>query len=125
VLYTAADDPMVPGDTNNQLDVFMLDRNTTTVIPISVNGAVWGNGESDDASCSNDGRYVAFVSNANNFGTVAPSGRGLYVKDRNTGTFSLLASDVHSNYPARMSGNGRFVTYTNATGNSSILVVAR
>jgi hypothetical protein len=50
----------VPGDTNALGDVFLLDRQTgqTTRVSVSSTG-VQGNGDSEDATVSADGRYVA------------------------------------------------------------------
>jgi Tol biopolymer transport system component len=58
---------LVPGDTNNNHDIFVHDRETgeTTRVSVASDGTE-GNGFSSDADISADGRYVAFESTANN-----------------------------------------------------------
>ena len=58
---------LVPGDTNGVADSFVRDRLTmeTTRVTVSTDG-VEGNGSSYQASISGDGRYVAFLSLAEN-----------------------------------------------------------
>jgi Tol biopolymer transport system component len=58
---------LVPGDTNNLMDVFVHDRLTATTRRVSVasNGAQ-ANAESFSPAISGDGRYVAFASTAGN-----------------------------------------------------------
>jgi hypothetical protein len=54
-------------DTNNNLDVFVRDRETRTTQRVSVSSSgVQGNSASDRTFISADGRYVAFESYANN-----------------------------------------------------------
>ncbi|MBX3061202.1 MAG: hypothetical protein KF770_32490, partial [Anaerolineae bacterium] len=57
----------INGDTNNDFDVFVYDRQTghTVRASIAFNGAE-ANGGSGAASISTDGRYVTFVSWATN-----------------------------------------------------------
>lgn len=66
-LFQSNASDLVPSDTNNVSDVFVRDLQTKTTILVSVstNGSV-GNGASRNPVMSADGRYVAFVSAANN-----------------------------------------------------------
>jgi Tol biopolymer transport system component len=78
---------LVSGDTNGFGDVFVHDRQTgqTTRVSVSSAGAE-GNGDSEDASVSADGRYVAFRSAASNL--VPGDTNGVvdeFVHDRVTG----------------------------------------
>ena len=58
---------LVPGDTNDALDVFVHDRRTGTTRRVSVGpGGVQANGGSTRAAISADGRLVAFHSVASN-----------------------------------------------------------
>jgi Tol biopolymer transport system component len=67
VSFASYDSHVVPGDTNGQTDVFVLDRVLHTVERVSLGaGSVQGNAESDGAMLSPDGRYVAFASYATN-----------------------------------------------------------
>src|SRR5690606_12380789 len=58
---------LVDGDTNNALDVFVrdLDAGTTERVSVSAAGKE-GDASSGTPSISRDGRYVAFLSGANN-----------------------------------------------------------
>ncbi len=75
---------LVPGDTNNYDDVFVKDLATGAIARISVSSADGqGNGSSDGASISPNGRYVAFSSKATNLVPEDSWGNDdLYVRDR-------------------------------------------
>ena len=66
-LFESAASDLVPGDTNNATDVFVRDlvKGTTVLVSGATNGLP-GNGVSRSAAMTPDGRYVAFVSAANN-----------------------------------------------------------
>ena len=58
---------LVPGDTNDILDVFVRDRQTGTTQRASVSSSgAQANRERESPSISSDGRFVAFDSNASN-----------------------------------------------------------
>lgn len=58
---------LVGGDTNATQDIFIHDRSTGRTRRVSVGaGGTQGNGESDDTAISDDGRFVAFDSDASN-----------------------------------------------------------
>ena len=67
VAFLSAATNLVSGDNNNQIDVFIRDRQTnqTYLISSTTNG-VFGNGESDTPFISRDGNYVTFASGASN-----------------------------------------------------------
>jgi Tol biopolymer transport system component len=70
VAFDSWDSNVVPGDTNDRYDVYVLDRNTGTVERVSVTDAgVEGNSDSMGPSMSSDGRFVAFHSDADNLVT--------------------------------------------------------
>ncbi|MGQ0467381.1 MAG: TolB family protein [Sporichthyaceae bacterium] len=65
VAFTSAAPDLVVGDTNQREDVFVRDRATNTTRRVSVNSAGGeSNHDSDAASISADGRFVAFESMA-------------------------------------------------------------
>ena len=67
VVYRTASAGIVPGDTNDREDVFVWDRLTGQTVRVSVDGAGReGNGHSELADISADGRFVAFQSDATN-----------------------------------------------------------
>lgn len=70
VAFDSWDSNLVPGDTNDRYDIFVLDRNTATVERVSVTDAgVEGNNDSQSPAMSTDGRFVAFSSDADNLVT--------------------------------------------------------
>jgi len=102
------------GDTNALLDVFVRDliSDTTQLASISSTG-VQGSGDSYDASVSADGRYVGFVSEADNLALGDTNGdRDIFVRDQTAGattrastaTDGAQANDA-SLYP-QVSANG-------------------
>jgi Tol biopolymer transport system component len=128
VVYHGSASNLVPGDTNGVSDVFLHDRQTglTECISVSLAGTP-GNGSSIDwylPSISNDGRFVAFYSLAND---LVPGDIGgqqdIFVRDRMVGTTSLISvnsSGAQANqgcyYPS-ISANGRFVVFESAATN--------
>ncbi len=126
VFQSAASD-LVPGDTNNATDVFVRDLvvGTTRLVSVSTNGLA-GNGASGSAAMTPDGRYVAFVSAANNL--VAGDSNGIpdvFVRDLQANV-TVLASvgAISTNAAAHAGGSdapdiapdGRYVAfYSTAT----------
>jgi Tol biopolymer transport system component len=67
VVYASYASDLVPGDTNEQYDVFVRDRLVGSTERVSVNEAgVQGNNESTLPVISHDGRFIAFASLADN-----------------------------------------------------------
>ncbi len=100
---------LVPGDTNEDTDIFVRDRQTGVVQRVSV---AWNGMEArDDSECpaiSGDGRFVAFRSRAWN---LYPGGANLgnprwdvYVHDRQEGTTKRLSVAVDGGEPDFESG---------------------
>jgi archaellum component FlaF (FlaF/FlaG flagellin family) len=120
---------LVPGDTNDAVDVFVRDRlrETTRRVSVRSNGAQ-ANSRSFNPSISGNGRFVGFTSVAtnlvkgdtNNFSDV-------FVHDRRTGTTRRVsvgssgrAGNGGSFLPRQgISADGRFVTFVS---NASIFV---
>ncbi len=76
VAFTSAADNLVPGDSNAALDVFVYDRQLSTVALVSVAGdGTQGNGNSQAPSIDRTGSIVAFTSEASNL--VAGDGNGV------------------------------------------------
>jgi Tol biopolymer transport system component len=110
---------LVAGDNNRWQDVFVRDLVTGTTVQASV-AAQGGDagGDSYDPSISSDGRYVAFVSEADN---IVPHGTdrseaSIFVRDSVAGT-TILASvgngyeAEHGSWNPAISGDGRFVAF--------------
>ncbi len=116
---------LVPGDTNGKGDVFVHDRLTGVTSRASVNyGGFQGNNDSHSPFLSADGRFVAFVSWANNLVPGDTNGwLDVFVRDRLTGTTSRASVDSagsqgnnHSSYPS-LSADGRLVAFYSDANN--------
>ena len=84
---------LVSGDTNNRRDIFVRDRQTGTVVRVSVSTAgEEGNSESQWPSISDDGLVTAFQSSADNL--VPAANGGIFAHDdRPTADLSVAKSD--------------------------------
>jgi Tol biopolymer transport system component len=119
VAFHSHADNLVEGDTNGSPDVFLHDRETGETTRLSVDhGGAQGNGVSDQASISGDGRYVAFRSAATNMVPFDTNGfYDIFVRDRETG-LTVCASvssageeaDDDSEDPS-LSADGRYVAF--------------
>jgi Tol biopolymer transport system component len=115
---------LVDGDTNTFIDIFVHDLQTNLTTRLSVNtSGVEGNGNSFSSSISNDGRFVAFESNASNLvDGDTNTFTDVFLRDMQTNLttrLSVNSSGVEGNgaskYPS-MSGDGRYVVfYSQAT----------
>ena len=128
LLSSEATDLVAVPDANDGRDVFLRDMQTglTTLVSVNAGGTAAGAAESTPAAISDDGRYVAFESDANDLvaGDTADDS-DVFVRDLQTGTTTLVSaasSGVKGNsssYLARhaMSADGRFVTFTSSASN--------
>ena len=84
---------LVVNETNNRRDIFVRDRQTGTVVRVSVSTAgVEGNSESQWPSISDDGLVTAFQSSSDNL--VPNANGGIFVHDdRVTADLSVTTSD--------------------------------
>lgn len=110
---------LVVGDTNGRSDIFVRDRlwNETRRVSVSSGGSQ-GNDHSYRPSLSDDGRWVFFESEAFNLVMGdANFHRDIFAHDRQLGLTSLVSvshagqSTNGSSYDARISGDGRWVTF--------------
>ncbi|MEM8705293.1 MAG: S-layer homology domain-containing protein [Actinomycetota bacterium] len=118
VVYHSLADDLVPGDTNGTWDVFLWDRDTGQTTLVSKNLAgVPGDDRSYTGSVSNNGRYVTFVSFADNLtGDPADTVARIFLADLQTGTVELVVEAPEGGFGAdsfvpHISGNGRFVAF--------------
>jgi Tol biopolymer transport system component len=97
VVFTSAASNLVPGDTNDRVDVFVHDRQTgaTTRVSVTTSGGQ-ANADSDSPVISADGRYVAFSSHASN----------LVRRDTNLGP-DVFVHDLVTGRTTRVSVNSR------------------
>ncbi len=112
--------------------IYVRDRQTGLTSLVSVDNNATpnsGNGVSSAPTMSADGRYVGFASQATNLlapGTPAvPAGQQIYVRDRQTGSTSLISVDNNvapnpgngfSSAPS-LSGDGRYVGFVSLATN--------
>jgi len=116
---------LVPGDTNNNGDIFVRDLSTNTTTRVSVDSAGnQGNNISRRPSISADGRFVTFDSYATNLvpGDTNAS-LDIFVRDLSTNTTTLVSASSRgdrgnddSGLPS-ISANGRFVAFRSIATN--------
>ncbi len=118
VAFASSSTNLVPADTNAAQDVFVRDRNarSTTRVSVTSSGGQ-ANGPSVTPSISDDGRYVAFASDASNFTSSYTGCAGntftdqdtngrtdIFRRDRNGGTNSTYrVSKIELGYPCEAS----------------------
>ena len=111
---------LVGGDNNNVADIFRFDRLGLTMFRVSLDSnGVEGNGHSSYPSISQDGRYIAFESDASN---LAPGDSGIYrdifwhdMDSGETKRLSVNESGSEANgdsVEAVISANGRYVAFS-------------
>jgi Tol biopolymer transport system component len=119
VLFASAASNLVAGDTNNNFDLFVRDRQngTTEIVSVSTSG-VQANSMCTRSSISPDGRFVGFDSAASNL--VAGDTNNdfdIFVRDRQNGTTERVSVDSAGaqgndySYWATISSDGRFVAF--------------
>jgi len=118
VVFASAASNLVPGDTNGVGDVFVRDRRTGVTERVSVGArGVQGNGDSNflgiatAPAIGDNGRYVAFKSDASN---LVKGDRNqltdVFVRDRSTGTTERISGAGGGDNPA-ISPDGNFVAF--------------
>lgn len=121
VVFGSLASDLVLEDTNGRADVFVHDRDTGITERVSVSsGGIQANGDSGAATISANGRYVAFISSANN---LAGGASGVFVHDRYTGSTAIVSVDSDgtpgnsSSYDAAITADGRFVAFSSFADN--------
>jgi Tol biopolymer transport system component len=122
VAFTS-DAALTLGDTNGALDVYVHDFKTGTTRRMSLtSGGAQVLMDSENASISADGRYVAFQSDGA-FGSGDTNGvSDVYVRDRSTGKTKRaslragLAQPTEDSTDPAISGDGRYVAFATSDG---------
>jgi Tol biopolymer transport system component len=125
VAFSSLATNLVKGDTNDVMDVFVHDGMTGETTRISVaTGGAQGDGNSDVPSISDDGRYVAFQSEAANLVRDDTNDVvDIFVRDRvseETTRVSVASGGSQGNGPSlvpSISGNSRFVAFYSIANN--------
>lgn len=117
---------LIPNDTNNTGDVFVRDRTANTIsrVNVSSSGTQANSYTQGFVSISNDGRYVAFSSNADNLVSGDSNySMDVFLHDRQTATTQLISRSSsgtvgtsHSQEPM-ISGDGKFVVFNSSSTN--------
>lgn len=118
VAYNTSFTNLVPGDTNDQQDVFVHDLETGTTERISIgDDESQANGPSAEASISADGRFVSFRSQATNLVPGVTVGEHVYLRDRVAGTTEVISIsptgtiEEGSSAGGELSADGRIVAF--------------
>ena len=125
VAFASAASNLATGDSNEEWDIFVHDRQTgqTTLVSADSKGKP-GNGESENADISADGRYVAFSSFSSNLVEDDTIGsQDIFVHDRQTGQTTRVSVDSQGRQGNRNAGaptisaDGRFVAFSSDSSN--------
>ncbi len=125
VAFSSLASNLVNGDMNGARDIFVHDRVTGQTIRVSVaSDGTQANGDSYTPSISADGRYIAFVSEANNLVSGDTNqAKDIFVHDRVTGQtirVSVASNGVEANADSSMpaiSITGRYVAFRSNASN--------
>jgi hypothetical protein len=126
-LFESTASDLVPGDTNGVSDIFVRDlvAGTTALVSVSTNGGC-GDGASPSATMSPDGRFVVFVSLADNLVPGDTNGiADVFLRDLQAGTTTLVSVGASASGAVllqsgsaapEISADGRYVAfYSTAT----------
>lgn len=128
VVLESANDDMVFGDENGFTDVVLIDRLTGERELISISSAgVQGNGQSVSADISADGRYVTYISHADNLVSDDTNNQAdVFVRDRqaqvttriNTNWYWYSTTQANAgSYKPSISANGGYVAWHTSSTN--------
>src|SRR5262249_38706966 len=125
VAFDSAASNLVSGDTNGATDVFVHDRLTGATTRVSTDSnAAQGDGASSKPSISADGRYVVFLSAADNLVSGDTNGAtDVFMHDLVTGVTTRVSTDSSgaqgngSSSNASISSDGRYVAFASAASN--------
>lgn len=115
---------LVVSDTNNVRDVFIYNRGDDTVRRITAENGQQGAARSDMPSISDDGRYIAFQSDASNLITGDDNNQSdIFVYDRSDNDMERVSQrqdgtdNSTGSFAPAISGDARFVVFEAGDGN--------
>ncbi len=125
IAFSSVASTLVTGDTNGVMDIFVTNMTTGTTVRVSVaSDGTQANGASDLSSISDDGRYIAFESEASNLVAGDTNGaKDIFVYDLQTSTIqrvSVASNGTQADGLSKdvmISGDGRYVTFTSSATN--------
>jgi len=119
--FSSRADDLVPGDTNQALDVFVRDlvNGTNCLVSVGLDGKPALGGNSRNAVLSADGRYVVFISAATNLVTgPVNTNDNVFRRDLEAGTTALVSVGTDGVSPGNgdasflvISPDGRYVAF--------------
>lgn len=129
VVFESEADNLSPYDNNGLQDIYIRDLDSEAIEIVSVRGNLLpANGSSFHPTVSDDGRFVAFSSQADNLVPFSSlDAAQCYVRDREEGETEMIsvrtssdAGNVTSGHSV-ISGNGRYVLFATSANNLSPL----
>lgn len=127
IAFISAASNLVPGDTNDDWDVFVRDRwaGTTRRVNLTYSGTQANDGAHSRVEISADGRYVAFLSYASNLVRGDTNDTSdVFVRDLRTGRTSRVSvsgtgaqGDGFSSFTLDLSPDGRYVLFDSDASN--------
>lgn len=125
IAFNSTASNLVSGDTNGTMDIFVLDRQSSTVERVSVSSSgVQSNDGSQEPVISNDGRYVTFVSWASNLAGYDTNWTAdVFIHDRVAHTTERVSSAADgsqgngTSWGQWISGDGRVLAFKSEASN--------
>lgn len=126
VAFVSSSSNLVPNDNNGAADVFVRDLiNSTTVrVSVSNDGSEGNNQVNGKIAISTDGRFVAFMSFADNLVVADTNNQpDIFVRDRIQGTterVNVSSNGIQANQESNavdISEDGRYVTFASSANN--------
>ena len=125
VMFKSAANNLVSGDTNVEDDIFLHDRQTHQTIRVNVSSdGEQANGYSQNASISQDGKFIVFESGANNLIVGDNNNKDdAFIYNRETSEISLVSITYNglqgneSSAPTGVSKDGRYVVFCSSSTN--------
>lgn len=123
--FRSDDDDLVPGDTNNSFDTFVINRDTDIIQRSSVSSSgTQGNSNSGNPAFSSDNRFVVFSSLATNLVNQDTNGfEDVFIRDRDAGLTKRISLSINceqgnnGSFQAAVSGDGVTIAFTSAANN--------
>lgn len=124
VVFQSNASNLVPGDTSATAHVYRRDNQSGAIVRLDISGSSVGNAEASRPSISDDGRFVAFASRANNLAAGDTNNQpDIFVRDV-TSSLTVRVSVSGAGAQAlgeslrpRITGDGRFVAFDSTAAN--------
>ena len=113
VLFGSVAPDLMAGDGNQTNDVFLRDMQSgvTELVSVDLAGSGSGDGWSSADAVTPNGRFVLFTSKATNLvSTTTAANDQVYVRDRQTGTTTLVSVNAEGTAAGWASSNGKAIT---------------